>query len=248
MTQLLVSVRSAIEAQAALAGGADYIDVKEPSRGPLGFADAGVLRAIAAQVGDRAVLSAALGELGDALPSASLASLENYRFAKLGLAGVREISGWPQQWRTVVANLPPRTEPVAVAYADWRTCGAPSPAEIFAQAGALNRPCRALLVDTFAKSGATIFQFISTGELADVLAAARAQGMRTLVAGSLRQVHLPQIIALSPDVVAVRGAVCVGGREGNVDPARVAEFRAELARHSHHAILPRTFGKQPEFA
>lgn len=231
MTQLLVSVRSAAEAEAALAGGADFIDVKEPSRGPLGFADAQVLREIAAQIGDRAVLSAALGEMGDSLSRASIASLENYRFAKLGLAGAREISDWPRQWRTILAGLPPRTEPVAVAYADWRTCGAPSPAEILAHAGALERQCRALLVDTFAKQGATLFDFISTDELADVLAAARAQGMRTLVAGSLQRENLQPIIALSPDVVAVRGAVCVGGREGTVAATRVAEFRAALARH-----------------
>ena len=36
---LLVSVRSADEAIAALAGGADVIDVKEPNRGALGAAD-----------------------------------------------------------------------------------------------------------------------------------------------------------------------------------------------------------------
>ena len=35
----LVSVRSPEEALAALEGGADLIDVKEPSRGPLGAAD-----------------------------------------------------------------------------------------------------------------------------------------------------------------------------------------------------------------
>ena len=36
--KLLVSVRSADEARAALAGGADLIDVKEPAHGPLGAA------------------------------------------------------------------------------------------------------------------------------------------------------------------------------------------------------------------
>ena len=36
---LLVSVRSGAEAEAALAGGADLIDVKEPTRGALGRAD-----------------------------------------------------------------------------------------------------------------------------------------------------------------------------------------------------------------
>ena len=34
--QLLVSVRSAEEAAAALAGGADLIDAKDPAAGPLG--------------------------------------------------------------------------------------------------------------------------------------------------------------------------------------------------------------------
>ncbi len=33
MTRLLVSVRSAAEAEAALTGGASVIDVKEPTRG-----------------------------------------------------------------------------------------------------------------------------------------------------------------------------------------------------------------------
>src|SRR5947209_8028398 len=40
---LLVSVRSAAEARAALDGGAALIDIKEPARGPLGRADDGVM-------------------------------------------------------------------------------------------------------------------------------------------------------------------------------------------------------------
>ena len=46
MTRLLVSVRSVEEAEAALAGGADLIDVKEPTRGSLGRADDAVIAAI----------------------------------------------------------------------------------------------------------------------------------------------------------------------------------------------------------
>jgi uncharacterized protein (UPF0264 family) len=45
--QLLVSVRNAAEAQAALAGGCDILDIKEPSRGSLGMADAPTIAAIA---------------------------------------------------------------------------------------------------------------------------------------------------------------------------------------------------------
>jgi len=60
--QLLVSVRSADEARAALAGGADLIDVKEPSRGPLGTADSDVIAEVLRAVNGRVPVSAALGE------------------------------------------------------------------------------------------------------------------------------------------------------------------------------------------
>jgi len=60
--QLLVSVRSADEARAALAGGADLIDVKEPSRGPLGAADSEVIGDVLRAVDGRVPVSAALGE------------------------------------------------------------------------------------------------------------------------------------------------------------------------------------------
>jgi uncharacterized protein (UPF0264 family) len=43
MSRLLVSVRSAVEARAARAGGCDLIDAKEPSRGPLGAVTPDVL-------------------------------------------------------------------------------------------------------------------------------------------------------------------------------------------------------------
>ena len=41
--RLLVSVRSADEVAAAMAGGADIIDAKEPARGSLGAVDAATL-------------------------------------------------------------------------------------------------------------------------------------------------------------------------------------------------------------
>jgi uncharacterized protein (UPF0264 family) len=42
--RLLVSVANAAEARTALEGDADIIDVKDPSRGSLGMADASVQR------------------------------------------------------------------------------------------------------------------------------------------------------------------------------------------------------------
>src|SRR5690242_4202542 len=65
MAHLLVSVRSPAEAVAALEGGAALIDVKEPSRGPLGRADEDTITAIVQTVAGRRPVSVALGELLD---------------------------------------------------------------------------------------------------------------------------------------------------------------------------------------
>src|SRR5438067_2429694 len=59
--RLLVSVADAAEARAALAGGADIIDAKEPRHGALGAVAPDVLRAIRNAVAVRRPVSAALG-------------------------------------------------------------------------------------------------------------------------------------------------------------------------------------------
>ena len=51
--RLLVSVRNADEAIAALAGGAHVIDVKEPERGSLGAADTSAIAEIVLAVNGR---------------------------------------------------------------------------------------------------------------------------------------------------------------------------------------------------
>ena len=63
--RLLVSVASAAEASAALAGGADVIDAKDPQAGALGAVSVDVLRDIHAAVAGAQPLSAALGDATD---------------------------------------------------------------------------------------------------------------------------------------------------------------------------------------
>ena len=65
MSKLLVSVRSADEAQAALDGGASIIDVKEPSLGSLGRASEAAIAAVVNRVARRIPISAALGDLDE---------------------------------------------------------------------------------------------------------------------------------------------------------------------------------------
>src|SRR6185295_11263243 len=60
--RLLVSVASARDAQAALAGGADLIDAKDPASGALGAVSVNTLREIHAAVAGARPVTAALGD------------------------------------------------------------------------------------------------------------------------------------------------------------------------------------------
>lgn len=212
MTQLLVSVRSAREAEIALAGGADIIDVKEPARGSLGAADAAVMSEVVAHVDGRKPVSAALGEWNELRVIPRVAGLT---WCKVGLAGLRSDSAvegvdWRAGLRVRVGNA--RT--VAVTYADWRTCGAPDPDAVAEAAAA--QACPAVLVDTHDKRRGNLLDLWTAAELRSYIEQVRGRGMLIAVAGSLTFSALEDVLSLSPDIVAVRGAVCGGDRGGDV--------------------------------
>lgn len=225
MTRLLVSVRNEEEARAAVRGGAHVIDVKEPDRGSLGRADRQVIAAIAATVGTAAPVSAALGELLE-LPPGDGALPAGVRFAKLGLAGCRDVDDWSQRWAVWRERLAEQVEPVAVVYADAEAARAPAPDDILRLAASFG--CRTMLVDTFDKRRGNLLDHWSFERLQHWLRTVEAAGLQGVVAGSLSLATLPRIVPLRPALVAVRGAACTGGlRVDRIDEARVRRL-AEL--------------------
>jgi uncharacterized protein (UPF0264 family) len=222
-----VSVRSVEEAQAALAGGADLIDVKEPTRGPLGRADDEVINAVITAVGCRVPVSAALGEWSDRDPNQIPMGLT---YAKWGLAG--RDSPTPPWGLWIPGNLWLRarrygTNAVVVAYADWPLARSPDP-EVLA-----NQTCqldyKVFLLDTAAKNGATLLDWIKPAILARLRFQLADAGVRMAMAGSLDANAIRELAPLAPDWFAVRGAVCEGGRNGTVSEAKVRELKAVIA-------------------
>ena len=71
--RLLVSVADVEEAAAALAGGADVIDAKDPRAGALGAVQARVLREIRAGIGDARPVTAAIGDGSDEIAVEAIA-------------------------------------------------------------------------------------------------------------------------------------------------------------------------------
>jgi uncharacterized protein (UPF0264 family) len=241
---LLVSVRSAAEAEAALEGGAAVIDVKEPAKGPLGRAEAATVAAVLRQVAGRRPVSAALGELAREPQPGDVAGLA---FVKWGLAGYGAHGGWQAELTAAgrqVAASAPGCEVVVAAYADWQVAGAPPVDAVVAFAR--RRPGGVLLVDTYGKNdGRTLLDWLSVKEVGRLCRACRQSGVRVALAGSLGADEIRRLLPARPDWFAVRGAACVGrDRRQSVRAERVrvlVELLAasqSLAPEGRRAVAP----------
>jgi uncharacterized protein (UPF0264 family) len=226
MTQLLVSVRSAAEAEAALAGGAHVIDVKEPSRGSLGRADDATLAEVVRVVAGRRPVSAALGELHDGWQDLPGCTSQLY-YVKWGLSKFRtEVrAGWAELWceSERVRALNPACAVVTVAYADARRAAAPDVEVVcdhLVEAGE-----GVLLLDTFAKDGSTLLAWLNVANVRRTVERCRTAGVRVALAGSLGVDEIRALLPLRPDWFAVRGAACQGRqRHAMIDTGRVRQL------------------------
>jgi uncharacterized protein (UPF0264 family) len=224
MTGLLVSVRCADEALAALEGGADLIDIKEPARGALGAARPQAWKDVAALVAGRVPVSAALGELVDS--PAPARPCEGIRYVKLGLAGCGRRPDWAAAWGAALSALPPTVQPVAVAYADWRAADAPAPWRVLDRAAAVG--CAGILLDTFDKRGGDLFQHLDVAGIEKLVEAGHSAAMFVVIAGSLTLASIDLLVPLAPNYIAVRRAICVGGREGRADSRLIREWAERI--------------------
>ncbi|HQX54039.1 MAG TPA: (5-formylfuran-3-yl)methyl phosphate synthase [Planctomycetaceae bacterium] len=262
MPQLLVSVRNAVEAIAAVEGGADIIDVKEPNRGSLGCAAPDVIREIGAAVrnclSSLRPLSLALGELTEwesCTPVASaVATTQSWiqsspdcrsehelelraachhaapQFLKIGLANV--VSAYPDQswmahWNDVRGSIGGQHVWVAVGYADYERAVAPSVDEVLA--AAVETGCGVLLIDTHQKDSSSLLDWLTLNQLHSLRRDTLRHGIKLAIAGRITLTHLPNVLAVKADIVAVRGAVCErGSRTASVSKNLVKQFRAAL--------------------
>ena len=219
-TRLLVSVRDASEAVAAVEGGADVIDIKEPRRGALGPAPE-VWAAVVARVAGHRPISAALGELLEWRATSLPRIPEGVTWVKFGLAGAGRVD-WQELWQQKIAEVPQHVRPVLVAYADWQRAEAPPWQEVadFARAHV-----GILLIDTWGKDGTTLWDYLGVDELARLASCCRQQECLLAVGGSLSPATIPLALRCRCDWVAVRGAACEGDRTASVSAMRVDRLK-----------------------
>ena len=215
--RLLVSVRDAAEAHAALAGGADIIDAKEPALGPL--APVSPRRSSPSA---RASRSAWRSAWRWATPRprrwsrvvASVAPLQRraalyFKAAVISSGPTRRPSGIAAACRhardaarigraLIVARYVDRPADASVPRPDGSRCVRPSGA-------------RGLLLDTSRKHGPNLFGSVGrarTGSAPEQ--AARARHLARHCGGCHRSRAWRRLGVVQPDVLGVRGAVCEG--------------------------------------
>lgn len=248
MARLLVSVSNPDEARAAIAGGADIVDAKDPRAGALGAVRLEQLRRIRRAVPPACPLSAATGDAilaGEGARVARAAATLELAFVKLGFLDARSPSEACERLlalREVIesgARAGRETAVVAVAYADAARVGGLDAEQVLVaarQAGA-----RGVLLDTAVKGGPPLFEVMSPAAVTRLVARAHRAGQFVALAGKL-DVHGIRLAAeLGADVVGVRGAACEGGRVGRVSEERVRELAAAL----RPGAAERTFAPAP---
>jgi uncharacterized protein (UPF0264 family) len=236
--RLLVSVRDPAEALVALHGGADFIDLKEPSRGALGGLTTDDIRAVLA-----------------ALAAAQSGTTEH------PIKVSATIGDWPMTAHADIATAIAAVDACGVDYVKFGVDPEPDPAAALAliqhlaslptcRAGRLvpvliadrvisavlvdallDLPIPALLLDTADKRGGSLLDRHGPAALTQHLAHVRARRPDCLagLAGSLRLSELGQIRELAPGIAGFRGAACGGVREGQIDADCVAALRLGLS-------------------
>lgn len=243
--RLLVSVRDADEARAALMGGADIVDAKEPTLGPLSPVAPTTLRSIAAAVPLTMPLSVALGnahpqELADIVAAVEPLERRQALFFKAAM-----MSASPEEavgGITVACRLLERRADCPVLIVA-RYVDEPSDADDLSRwmAASAAAGARGLLLDTSRKDGPGLFGSVGPQALAALRREAARRGVWLAVAGSVTVAHMELLARVRPHVLGVRGAVCDGGRTGRLSAERVLQLRHALAgitRRTRPRALP----------
>jgi uncharacterized protein (UPF0264 family) len=229
--RLLVSARNAADAAAAVAGGADIVDAKEPSAGALGAVAIDVLHEMLSTVAAARPLSAALGDAKDvaALERRVRAyAVEGVTFVKIGFAGMTDAVRVTDLIASAVGVARVcACAVVAVGYADAERVNAIDCDALFD--AATRGGAAGVLIDTACKDGPGLLQLSPPSTITRYVSAAHDRGLSIAMAGKLSYADLAVVRDAGADIAGVRGAACRAGRASAISEARVRVL-AQIAR------------------
>jgi uncharacterized protein (UPF0264 family) len=87
------------------------------------------------------------------------------------------------------------------------------------------------MIDTADKARGALPDRLSSDSLAQFIGRAHLGGMFAGLAGALRREHVAGLLALNPDVLGFRGALCAGrDRTGRLEMDAIRAIRAAIPR------------------
>lgn len=229
---LLISPINTQEAREAINGGADIVDVKNPKEGSLGANFPWVIKNIREITPNDMQVSATLGDVpykpGTVALAAAGAVVSGADYIKVGLYGTKNYSEALEVMENVVKavkDLNEKAVVVASGYADAHRVGAIDPLEI--PKVAADSGSDLAMVDTAVKDGKTLFDFMNEETISQFTGEIHDYGLKSALAGSVKEEQLPLLAKLGCDVAGIRGAACVGGdrNTGSIHHEAVARLK-----------------------
>ena len=220
MTQMLASVTGADEAEIAVAGGADIVDLKDPAAGALGAVPIESVEAAVATVAGRRPTSAVCGDLPmqpDILAArAGEIATTGVDYVKVGFFPSPDAAACAAALGPVAA----RTKLIAVLFADLGLDVGLLP--VLAEGR-----FHGVMADTADKSRGRLLDHLPPERIPAFVGRARSLGLAIGLSGSLEEPDIPRLLPFHPDFLGFRGALCAGThRTLAIDPQAVARIRA----------------------
>lgn len=235
--KLLISPKNEKEAVEAIGGGADIIDVKNPSEGPLGANFPWVIKRIRQVTPANIEVSCTLGEMPNLPGSMSLVALgaatTGVNYIKAGLYGLKtleEAVHLMQNITKAAKDYNPSIKVVTSGYADADRISTVDP--LLVPKIAYEAQADIVMLDTAIKDEKSLFTFLTKLQIQRFVDAAHNYGLKAALAGSLRKEDLPVVYALGADVVGVRGAACTQNDRlnGQITAEKVRELVETVKR------------------
>ncbi len=241
MTNMLASVMTVAEAKMALDLDADIIDLKNPREGALGALPLRTIREIVAALGKRVTVSATIGDAPNEpaqIAHQVLATAETgVDIVKIGIDPSRSDK---KSWREMIellkaGNTNVDVRLIAVLFGDdilpldW----------IDELAG---NGFHGVMVDTVDKRGGGLRARHRDTDLKRFVERALSLNLLCGLAGSLRIEDIAPLLAMSPDYLGFRGALCCGtDRTAQLDIDAFRSVRSRIPRsRSGHTLTQST--------
>ena len=230
MTKLLTSVRNLSEAQQVVAGGSDWLDLKEPRNGALGAVPADTLREVIAWSNVNAPAMPVSATIGDEWTTAALiaqkvgsVAASGVDFVKIGVyadslsknmeSALKQVLGYHQ-------NL------IVICFVD-------RPLNLNIVGEIIEYGAAGMMLDTAEKASGSLTKQLSLPQIKAFVNLVRGANVLCGLAGKLDAHDIPILGRLAPDYLGFRSAICKQAvRNADVCANRVGELKRTLTNVS----------------